>query len=102
VDAFADEMEARLADNRDKGDREGWRHELPTDLLGKLLRETGELTESIGSLMIAENDRAAYDDHDCEVWAASIRSECADVANFAMMIADVAGGMKARKERSDA
>ena len=81
VDAFADDMEAKLAENRHKGDRAGWAECDALWLLSRLMREVAELTDVLG-------DEGLADRRHC------IRRECADVANFAMMISDVAGGMK--------
>lgn len=71
VVSFAWLMEQKLAQNRHKGNREGW---INTDvrLLMNLLK--GELREL----------ETAYMDGD----AANVQLEAADVANFAMMIAD--------------
>lgn len=85
VDAFAEEMEAKLAENRHKGDRDGWRREQVSTLTKRLLCEVGELVDAIGKKDISGTGRFRK---------AQIRSECADIANFAMMIADVAGGMR--------
>jgi len=85
VDAFADEMEAKLAENRYKGDREGWAKMRSGWLLKRLRAEVDELSQACrrnrGASPLA-NER--------------VRREAADVANFAMMIADVAGGLRAK------
>lgn len=78
VDAFADEMEAKLAENRHKGDRAGW-SVMGFELLMSMLHvEVGELERAL----VAPGE------------AREVRRECADVANIAMMIADVAGGLR--------
>lgn len=67
-------MESKLSKNRIKGDRKAW---LDTDyqiLFDKLQEETEELRHEV-----------YYEDN-----YEAIISECADVANFAMMIADKA------------
>lgn len=70
--AFAERMEAKLELNRHKGNREEW---LKADVWS-LWRHIGyELTE----LMTAMENGAP---------AAQIANECADVANFCMMVAD--------------
>lgn len=69
--AFAKRMEAKLAKNRHKGDREGWLKDHPQALWSRIDDEHLELYEAIGG-----NDPEA-------VW-----KEAADVANFAMMVAD--------------
>ena len=79
VDAFADEMEARLAENRYKG---GWGNETPGWLLGRLIHEMGILAH-----LLIEDGKTPI----------QIRGECADIANFAMMISDVAGGLKPKE-----
>lgn len=73
VRAFADAMEARLLANDHKG---GWSKDLPEWLLGRCEDELFELRRSIQ-------------------WASghAVLDEAADVANFAMMIADVCGGL---------
>lgn len=81
VDAFADAMEAKLADNRHKGDRDGWAA-MPAHRLLDLMR--GEVEELAAALVAASPQ--------------DVVSECADVANFAMMIADVAGGLAPKIE----
>lgn len=73
---FTDVMQHKLDMNDAKG---GWENETPKDLLMCLLVECTELAEAIRD-----------DDIDNVVW------ECADVANFAMMIADIARKFKAR------
>jgi hypothetical protein len=65
-------MEYKLAKNRHKGDREGWLTKDPWELLVLLRKEVKELelalehTQSTGAVLF----------------------EAADVANFAMMVAD--------------
>lgn len=73
-------MEKKLQENRHKGDRWGWLSEDSSFLFVKLNRERLELGQA---LLLSGNDE--------------IIRECADVANFAMMIAD-----KARMEQSRA
>lgn len=94
VDAFADEMEAKLDHNRHKGDRNGWRREGVSEfLLPRLLNEVGELIAAL------REDEDAVTAQDSKSARAHIRSECADIANFAMMIADVAGDMKPKSSQ---
>ena len=71
---FAERMEAELCANDYKG---GWEDMLLADLLTRLREEVEELAEAVKM-------RAA---------TAHVISEAADVANFAMMIADVNGGL---------
>ena len=72
VDSFADAMESKLEKNRHKGDREGWLKDTPRALFERLKQEVDELHAALA------------DGTDVE----SVLSEAADVANFAMMIAD--------------
>ncbi|MGE3624103.1 MAG: hypothetical protein AB7H77_09590 [Bdellovibrionales bacterium] len=67
--AFAEEMEAKLRWHDNKG---GWQNCSHADLLERLREETGELQAAV----------------DGKCAASIIVKECADVANFAMMIAD--------------
>lgn len=79
---FALIMEAKLGQNRHKGDREGWLKDSPEALVFRMRQEVVELC---GALMFDKPD--------------AIISECADVANFAMMVADVVR-FRAQKEGS--
>lgn len=79
---FAGEMEKKLAANRHKGDAEAWRKDSPMDLHARVEDETLELWEAICDYTNAEvKERAMLE---------RIIREAADVANFAMMIADQA------------
>lgn len=71
VFAFALRMEAKLAKNRHKGDRSGWLKDSPHSLWDRIGDESQELFEAL------EGDNVEA------VW-----NESADVANFAMMVAD--------------
>lgn len=71
---FADAMEAQLAANDHKG---GWRGISPAWLLTRLVQELGELRRAVTKYELYPGHRAA------------VVREAADVANFAMMIADV-------------
>ncbi len=66
---FVEVMRAKLLANEHKG---GWQNDRVSDLLRRLHEETGELAEAISLLALIEE----------------IVGEAADVANFAMMIAD--------------
>ena len=76
---FAVEMRKKLFEPRNiaKG---GWRNDSLQDLLHRLSEETDELTDEIRN----------YVDRDYD----AIVSEAADVANFALMVADVAARQK--------
>ncbi len=91
--AFAREMEAQLAENRHKGDREGWARTSAEWLLTRLKEEVRELED-----VLARNEpcgcRSVGECWHNQPGEEAVRVECADVANFALMIADVAGGME--------
>lgn len=70
--AFARQMEGKLDQNRHKGNREGWLKDAPIDLLARLVEEVVELQHAI--------DRGWPTD--------DVAGEAADVANFALMVAD--------------
>ena len=72
VVAFADAMEARLRANDFKG---GWDALTPDWLMARIVQEAGELALSVAGEMGGE----------------AVLYEAADVANFAMMVADVCG-----------
>ena len=74
VELFADAMERKLQANEHKG---GWKHDSAMSLLPRLRQEVQELTRAVG-----------------EGTDEDILSEAADVANFAMMVADVCGELK--------
>lgn len=80
--AFAREMEKKLAANRHKGDREGWINDTAVSLLRRLRQETAELADTL-------RRRREWNDGG----SAAVAGEAADVANFAMMIADVCGAL---------
>lgn len=72
VDWFANEMEAKLTLHREKGGPDKWRNERPEDMLGRILDEWNELHNAI-----LTGDPV------------KIAAEAADVANFAMIVADI-------------
>ena len=73
-------MEAKLRENDHKP---GWKGENPWPLVERLFEEANELTEEL-----QPGSRT-----DLGTWSAKIGAEAADVANFAMMIADVCGAL---------
>jgi NTP pyrophosphatase (non-canonical NTP hydrolase) len=77
--AFARRMEAKLAKNRHKGDREGWLKDDPWSLVERILDETVEVQECF---TMGSDGRVDFKD------AEKLANECADVANFCMMVAD--------------
>jgi hypothetical protein len=105
VDAFSQAMESVLRENDHKG---GWGECAPHWLLHRLCEELAELVETLDP---GEHGRVARAKvvqhlHDAGwlLYASGLglkptnptltRIESADVANFAMMIADVCGGLK--------
>lgn len=80
VRAFALAMEERLRANDHKP---GWKSDRPLALLKRLFEEADEL-------------EGAVRDHEEERGGHVVRAEAADVANFALMVADVCGGLQAR------
>ena len=78
--AFAELMEYKLSKNRHKGDREGWRNLSYAQLLKFLHQEVTELDNVIS------NDLSPWPE-----FQRKVKLEAADVANFAMMIADRVG-----------
>lgn len=69
---FAEAMRRKLDDNAEKG---GWEHCYKGYLMGRLVDEARELQECVAGFPV--------------VGAGDVLEEAADVANFAMMIADV-------------
>lgn len=91
VEAFAKEMEEKLQANIHKGGREGWEDDDPDALCDRLVEEVKELTEALRlrrSLPLGASSPAM---------TSRITQEAADVANFAMMIADVCGGLNVKR-----
>lgn len=91
MDAFADEIERKLSENRHKGDREGWARMTAVQLIQALEQEVFELrVELLPALGYGEPE---------PVNPMRVRRECADVGAFAMMIADVVGRMPPKVKR---
>lgn len=81
VAAFAQAMERKLRDNDHK---RGWVDDWPTDLMCRLQEEVDELQEVV--------ERYENDTYPASVERKEeVLAEAADVANFAMMVADVCG-----------
>lgn len=78
---FAQAMEGKLALNRHKGDREAWLKDDPSALVTRLYDEVNELSDAV-------KDKGPGE----------VLGEAADVANFAMMIADVCRERAAKSE----
>lgn len=90
VIAFAKRMEAKLAKNRHKGDREGWLKDDPWSLVERVLDETVEVQQCF---TIGSDGRIDFEDSE------ELADECADCANFCMMVADCAIAIdQARKQ----
>jgi hypothetical protein len=77
---FALEMEATLRSNDNKGGWEDCRYEW---LFGRLEEESKELLEALSPMKLDTTAENAWHEQACLAIG-----ECADVANFAMMIAD--------------
>lgn len=77
---FAFRMEAKLAKNRHKGDRDGWLKDHPWNLVERILDETVEVQQCF----------TAIGAHTVKLKRTPEKTadECADVANFCMMTAD--------------
>lgn len=102
MDAFADEMEAKLVENRHKGDRERWARDEDSALLRRLEEEVAELRAAVEEPVPDCGCREIDCPHLGTMFRraerlARIVREAADVANFAMMIADVAGGLRPKR-----
>jgi NTP pyrophosphatase (non-canonical NTP hydrolase) len=80
VEWFAKLMEEQLKANDHKG---GWSDEDTDYLLGRLDEEVQELKDALVTYYFEISHRG-----ECQKLAKNVRKECADVANFAMMIAD--------------
>lgn len=75
---FAGEMERQLRENDHKG---GWMECSPRQLLDRLREELIELHQAVDAWACDEMEGASH----------YVVSEAADVANFAMMIANICG-----------
>lgn len=76
---FARRMQAKLDKHMDKGGRANWLGDSPAALLLRLEDEMEELQREheAGPVRVSAREHAE-----------AVANECADVANFAMMIAD--------------
>lgn len=77
-------MENKLARNRHKGNREGWINDDPESLLKRLREETRELETAMSVAKVRMWEGRSNASHA----ANDVADEAADIANFAMMIAD--------------
>ena len=89
VQLFSEAMEERLRANDHKG---GW-DECGTPWLLKRLRD--EVNELAG---VVNAEPIPYRGGALAVWRGNALHEAADVANFAMMIADVSGALRAEAD----
>lgn len=81
VTVFAELMEAKLRENDHKG---GWQQDPVTALMARLKEETDELRAVLSRRAGSATPRS---------YAAEVGREAADIANFAMMVADVCGAL---------
>jgi NTP pyrophosphatase (non-canonical NTP hydrolase) len=85
VDMLAKEMISKLEKNKAKGTRETWLKDHPYTLLRRLNEEVKELEDAIYKW-------SAYINLAPQTMGKEVAREAADVANFAMMIADRCNG----------
>lgn len=81
---FAKRMEAKLEKNRHKGDREGWLNDDADRLLERLREEVCELDTA----MCIAIQRMTETESNARWVATAVADEAADVANFALFLAD--------------
>jgi NTP pyrophosphatase (non-canonical NTP hydrolase) len=81
--AFAKRMEAKLEKNRHKGDRSGWLLDEADELLERLREELCELDDAMVEAVVRMHEPL-----NARWIAENVANEAADVANFAMMLAD--------------
>lgn len=91
---FAKEMEAKLRENDHKG-KDGWKQWRIDALFPRIGHERDELLLALHPLKLDTMNETLTREDACEV----IR-ECADIANFAMMIADNMREKVERRERA--
>lgn len=77
---FAARMEKKLAANRHKGDRQGWMKDHPWNLVERILDETVEVQQCFTAIGAHTVNLTRTPEETAD--------ECADVANFCMMVAD--------------
>lgn len=93
VRAFARAMERKLAANEHKP---GWKQDSPFDLLRRLREEVAELVDAVNDLThvhMGQSPRTIPET------TTAILCEAADVANFALFVADVCGALPSTDER---
>lgn len=85
VAAFARIMEAKLRENDHKS---GWKHDTAFALLDRVEHEVAELRSALFGV------HCRVFSGKCDGCREEVVGEAADVANFAMMVADVVGGLE--------
>lgn len=98
VQWFAEQMEAKLKANDHKT---GWLKDEPESLLKRLNHERKELANAIAWRAVDVGRSADEGVKFIDVSNEAIIKEAADVANFAMMIADLYGEEIGEKQRSE-
>ena len=82
---FGKEMQFKL-DERNKKGRMGWRSKRITTLFNLLMKEVNELEDAIFCCKYCNVVK--------DINIEDVKKECADIANFCMMIHDVVGRKK--------
>jgi len=82
--AFAVLMEKTLRKHDAEKGRQGWKDAKRGHLLALLMKSVGELTSALDSPAAVGGGTAR------------VSEECADIANLAMMISDVSGGLRGK------
>ena len=88
--AFQGEQWRKLMANAHKG---GWKDENVYDLLSRLGDEVRELEEAVHAWDLAKSRPITSSEVAADL-AGKVAKEAADVGNFAMMVADVVGGLR--------
>jgi hypothetical protein len=96
---FAARMEAKLEKNRHKGDRAGWLKDHPWNLVERVLDETVELQQCFSA---SGTGRFVPPVVSLVKTPEETADECADVANFCMMVADSVTAQKSKAETTEA
>jgi NTP pyrophosphatase (non-canonical NTP hydrolase) len=93
-------METKLRLNDGKGGRGDWQAMNPIDLIDLLETEVGEAWEVINRGQIGGRHTPADPDR-YRALCVELANECADIANFAMMVADAVGVVEGFVEEGD-
>lgn len=89
TERFRQAMVEKLEENAHKG---GWSDESPRWLLTRVEEELVELRQAVDAWNAATH--RGYPDDICEARRRKVLREAADVANFALMVADVCGALE--------